>query len=86
MNEDLQYIFRPHLYFKYEGETYELNNYHIYNSHNQEICTVDLTATIYANDETAYLLACKIALAAYYEGVQAGKQMLRNSIKELLEV
>lgn len=77
-------IYRPNLEFRYEGELYKFHDFLIANEKGEIICRVDLTATEYSHSDTVYLIACKTALAAYYRGIEDGKEAMQNGIRNLL--
>ena len=73
--------------FQHNGQNYHFQDYYI-TQNGFRICYCDLTATEYHGNKLVTLLCCKVALDAYYAGIEDGKaehkQEVSATLKDLL--
>ena len=70
--------------FTHKQKRYVFDAYYICDSENCYVCTCDLTATNYYGNEEIMLICCKMALDAYFEGIEEGKRENRREIRTAL--
>lgn len=74
------------LNFTYYNIPYSYQYGQIYDAAGNDVCSVDISHTNYANNEEVLRICCYCALQAYEQGESNGKKDLRKQIRELLWV